>query len=81
VVGLPHPDFGEAVAAVVVPKRAAVLEETTLLNAVRPLIANYKVPKKIFVVQALPRNVMGKVQKNLLREQYADTFAAAKTPG
>jgi len=81
VVGLPHPDFGEAVAAVVVPRRGATLEEAALLHAVRPLIANYKVPKRIFVVEALPRNVMGKVQKNLLREQYADTFAAAKTPG
>jgi len=76
VVGLPHPDFGEAVAAVVVAKKGAVVQESSLMQQARPLIASYKMPKRIFVVDSLPRNLMGKVQKNLLREQYAKTFVA-----
>ncbi len=71
VIGVPHPDFGEAVTAVVVPKAQAQLTEAALLAEIRGRIANYKVPKRIYVVNALPRNVMGKVQKNLLREQYS----------
>ncbi len=76
VVGLPHPDFGEAVAAVVVAKKGFSLDEASVLQKIKGQIANYKVPKRLFVVATLPRNVMGKVQKNLLREQYANTFAA-----
>ena len=76
VIGLPHPDFGEAVAAVVVPRKGVSLAEASLLAQVKGQIANYKVPKRLFVVEQLPRNVMGKVQKNLLRDQYAKTFVA-----
>ena len=76
VIGLPHPDFGEAVAAVAVPRKGVMLSEATLLAQVKEQIANYKVPKRLFIVEQLPRNVMGKVQKNLLRDQYAKTFAA-----
>ncbi|MBM3394336.1 MAG: AMP-binding protein [Betaproteobacteria bacterium] len=70
VIGVPHPDFGEAVTAVVVAKNAAHLVETELIAHLKTQLANYKVPKRIHVVNELPRNAMGKVQKNLLRQQY-----------
>jgi malonyl-CoA/methylmalonyl-CoA synthetase len=76
VVGLPHPDFGEGVVAAVVPKPGAALDAGTIVAALKGRIANFKVPKQVFVVDALPRNQMGKVQKNLLREQHAGLFAA-----
>jgi len=70
VIGIPHPDFGEAVTAVVVLKAGARVDADALLAQIKPRIANYKVPKSIHIVQSLPRNAMGKVQKNLLREQF-----------
>jgi malonyl-CoA/methylmalonyl-CoA synthetase len=70
VIGVPHPDFGEAVTAVVVPKPGATLNPDDMVAMIKRQIANFKVPKKIHVVPALPRNAMGKVQKNLLREQF-----------
>ena len=70
VVGVPHPDFGEAVTAAVVPAGGAVLDEAQLIAALKSELANYKVPKRVYVVAELPRNAMGKVQKNLLRERY-----------
>ncbi|WP_019141674.1 malonate--CoA ligase [Noviherbaspirillum massiliense] len=76
VIGLPHPDFGEAVVAAVVVRLGAVLTEAALIAHAKASIANYKVPKRIFFVSELPRNTMGKVQKNLLREQFKDTFQA-----
>jgi malonyl-CoA/methylmalonyl-CoA synthetase len=74
VIGLPHPDFGEAVVAVVVPRPGARIDARELIDAMKALIANFKVPKRVFVVDALPRNAMGKVQKNVLRERYIGTF-------
>ena len=74
VVGVPHPDFGEAVVAVVVRKPGAPLNGETIVAALKNRIANFKVPKRAFVVDELPRNAMGKVQKNLLREQHAALF-------
>jgi malonyl-CoA/methylmalonyl-CoA synthetase len=71
VIGVAHPDFGEAVTAVVVARAGAVLEEKALLAVLKERIANFKVPKRIHVVSELPRNTMGKVQKNLLRERFA----------
>jgi malonyl-CoA/methylmalonyl-CoA synthetase len=75
VVGVPHGDFGEAVIAVVVPRAGASLDPAALTRALKAKIANFKVPKAVFVVPELPRNAMGKVQKNLLREQHASLFA------
>jgi malonyl-CoA/methylmalonyl-CoA synthetase len=74
VIGLPHPDFGEAVAAVIVARPNAVVDAAQVIAAMKDRIANYKVPKRVWVVNELPRNTMGKVQKNLLRERYADAF-------
>ncbi|HWQ38977.1 MAG TPA: malonyl-CoA synthase [Burkholderiales bacterium] len=71
VVGVPHPDFGEAVTAVVVAVPGAVLNENEIIAALKSQLANYKVPKRVFIVAELPRNAMGKVQKNLLRELFA----------
>ena len=74
VVGVPHADFGEAVVALVVPRPGAELDPAAQGGDERGRIANFKVPKQIFVVPELPRNTMGKVQKNLLREQHRDLF-------
>jgi len=71
VFGVPHPDFGEAVTAAVVRRSGAELVEQELLAALKRDLANYKVPKRVFVIDDLPRNAMGKVQKNVLRERYA----------
>ena len=73
VIGLPHPDFGEAVTAVVVPEPGARPEAEQLIASLKARIASFKVPKKIFFVDELPRNTMGKVQKNRLREQFGST--------
>ena len=74
IIGVPHADFGEAVVAVVVPKAGATLDATAMIDALKAQIANFKVPKRVFVVAELPRNAMGKVQKNLLREQHEGLF-------
>ena len=75
VVGVPHPDFGEAVVAVVVARAGAALVPGEIVAALKSAIANFKVPKHVRVVDALPRNTMGKVQKKLLREELAALFA------
>ncbi len=71
VIGVPHRDFGEAVTAVVVPKPGYELDEAALIALLKTKIANFKVPKRIYWVRELPRNSMGKVQKNLLRATYS----------
>ncbi len=71
VIGIPHPDFGEAVMAVVVAKAGAVQEEAVIAFC-RERLAAFKCPKQVVVVDTLPRNAMGKVQKNLLRQQYGE---------
>jgi len=76
VIGVPHKDFGEGVVAVVVAQKGGNLEEAALLDAMQDKIARFKQPKRYFIVDALPRNTMGKVQKNVLREKYADVFKA-----
>jgi malonyl-CoA/methylmalonyl-CoA synthetase len=76
VVGVMHPDFGEGVVAAVVPQAGASLEPDALVQALKGRIAGFKVPKRLFVLDELPRNAMGKVQKNLLRERWRDVFGA-----
>ena len=76
VIGVPHPDFGEGVVAVVVAQPGASLDGPAMIARLKASIANFKVPKHLFVVAELPRNAMGKVQKNLLREQHKGLFAA-----
>jgi malonyl-CoA/methylmalonyl-CoA synthetase len=76
VIGVPHGDFGEAVVAVVVARPGAALDGAALIAALKSRIANFKVPKRIFIVTELPRNAMGKVQKNLLRDEHKTLFAS-----
>jgi len=75
VVGVPHPDFGEVGVALVVPRPGAQPDPRAMLEELRTRLANYKLPKRCVVVPQLPRNAMGKVQKNLLREEYRQSFA------
>ncbi|MCZ8293098.1 MAG: malonyl-CoA synthase [Hylemonella sp.] len=74
-VGVPHPDFGEVGVAVVVRKAGAVVDGEQVIAVLKSKLANFKIPKKCYVVDDLPRNTMGKVQKNLLRDQYKQLFA------
>lgn len=74
VIGLPHPDFGEGVTAVVVRQHGAELEEEKVIKHLDGRLAKYKQPKRVFFVDELPRNTMGKVQKNELRKQFNDTY-------
>jgi len=75
-VGVPHPDFGEVGVAVVIAKSGAQLDGDTIIAKLKQQLANFKIPKKCFVVAELPRNTMGKVQKNLLREAHQSLFLA-----
>ena len=75
VVGVPHPDFGEVGVAVVIARPGTEPDPQALINALKARLANYKIPKRCFVVPELPRNTMGKVQKNLLRDQHKGLFA------
>ncbi|MGB3874967.1 MAG: malonyl-CoA synthase [Shinella zoogloeoides] len=74
VIGVPHPDFGEGVTAVVVRQKGSTLDEKTVLGGLQDRLARYKQPKRVLFVDDLPRNTMGKVQKNVLRQTYADLY-------
>ena len=74
VVGVPHPDFGEVGVAVVTLKPGASVKPESVLAELKAKLANFKIPKRCFVVPELPRNTMGKVQKNLLRDRYKTLF-------
>jgi malonyl-CoA/methylmalonyl-CoA synthetase len=76
VIGVPHPDFGEGVIAAVTARPGAKPDPAALIAAMKARIAAFKVPKQVFVMAELPRNAMGKVQKNRLREQYQGVFSA-----
>ncbi len=80
VIGVPHPDFGEGVMAVVVAAKDCDLQEKDVIEALKARLANYKLPKRVFIVDGLPRNTMGKVQKNLLRDAYGDLFRGKPKP-
>jgi malonyl-CoA/methylmalonyl-CoA synthetase len=75
VIGVPHADFGEGVVAAVVPKSTDALDEAAILAALKEKLAKFKLPKRIVFVDELPRNTMGKVQKNVLREQFGGLLA------
>src|SRR5580700_2464966 len=74
VIGVPHADFGEGVTAVLVCDKGAGIDEGSVLHALEGRLAKFKMPKRVFVVDELPRNAMGKVQKNILRETYKDIY-------
>jgi malonyl-CoA/methylmalonyl-CoA synthetase len=78
VVGAPHADFGEGVVAVVVAAKSAALDERQVIDALKQRLANYKLPKRVLFLDELPRNSMGKVQKNLLRDAYAGLFSKSE---
>jgi len=73
-VGVPHPDFGEVGVAVVTVKTGASVDGEAIVAELKAKLANFKIPKRCFIVPELPRNTMGKVQKALLREQHKDLF-------
>jgi malonyl-CoA/methylmalonyl-CoA synthetase len=75
VIGVPHADFGEGVTAVVVCDKNADLSEASVLKALDGRLAKFKMPKRVIVVDELPRNAMGKVQKNILRDTYSDIYS------
>ncbi len=75
VIGVPHADFGEGVTAVLVCNKGADVTEGAVLKALDGRLAKFKMPKRVFVVDELPRNTMGKVQKNVLRDTYKDIYA------
>ena len=79
VVGVPHPDLGEAALAVLVPEPGATPDLAAIEAAVAAALARYKHPRRYVLADALPRNTMGKVQKNVLRERHAGTFAGSGT--
>ncbi|KQU80171.1 malonyl-CoA synthase [Mesorhizobium sp. Root102] len=76
VIGVAHPDFGEGVTAVVVRAPSSQITGAEILGAIAERVAKYKHPKRVIFVDELPRNTMGKVQKNLLRDTYKDLYAS-----
>ena len=77
VIAVPHADFGEGVVAVVVPKDGAEIGEADVMAGLSGTLAKFKQPKKVIIVGALPRNTMGKVQKNVMRETYKDLLSSS----
>ena len=74
VIGVPHADLGEGLVAVICPLPGAVIDPDAVISQLKTQLAGFKVPRRIFTVDSLPRNAMGKVQKNVLRERYAQAF-------
>ncbi|SDD44617.1 malonate--CoA ligase [Ruegeria marina] len=74
VIGVPHPDFGETVLGILVPRPGQTPDTDAIMQTVGAALARFKHPRKLLVLDELPRNTMGKVQKNILREQYKDMF-------
>ena len=76
VIGVPHPDFGESVVAVVVKTNGANLSEDDVIKPLEEKLARFKLPRRVFFVSELPRNAMGKVQKNVLRDEHIGLFSS-----
>jgi acyl-CoA synthetase (AMP-forming)/AMP-acid ligase II len=76
-VGLPHERWTEAITAVVVAKPGASLDEAELIAAIKQQIAGFKAPKAVIVVDELPKTSTGKIQKNLVRKQFADHYESS----
>jgi malonyl-CoA/methylmalonyl-CoA synthetase len=76
VIGVPHPDFGESVVGLLVAEPGATLSTDSIMATLGDQLARFKQPKKLIVMSDFPRNTMGKLQKNILREQFAATFSA-----
>ena len=74
VIGVPHPDLGEAVVAVVTTGPGAALSEEAVRDAIAPSLARFKQPRRVLIVPSLPRNAMGKVEKARLRAEHAALF-------
>jgi malonyl-CoA/methylmalonyl-CoA synthetase len=70
IVGIPDDDFGEVVTAIVVRKDDSQLNENEIIELAKQKLASYKVPKAVFFVSTLPRNTMGKIQKNIIKQQF-----------
>jgi malonyl-CoA/methylmalonyl-CoA synthetase len=77
VIGVPHPDLGEGVTAVVVPDGSQAVTAADVRAALAGRLAGFKQPKQVFVIEALPRNAMGKVQKSVLRTRFAGAYAGS----
>jgi malonyl-CoA/methylmalonyl-CoA synthetase len=80
IIGVAHPDFGEGVTAIVTLKPGAALTESDVLSALSDRLAKYKQPKRVIFIDALPRNTMGKVQKNVLRDRFAGLYQSKGLP-
>ncbi len=78
VIGVPHPDFGEGVVAVIVPVSNSTLTTTDVREQLKGILAGFKQPQLVETIDELPRNAMGKIQKNLLRERFQDAFATTR---
>jgi malonyl-CoA/methylmalonyl-CoA synthetase len=76
VIGVPHADLGEGLVAVICVTPGSALDADSVIETLKASLAGFKVPRQIYSVDELPRNAMGKVQKNILRERYAETFCA-----
>ena len=79
VIGVPHDDFGETPLALIVPQEGKRPNLTQITENIEKEIARFKHPRQLIVIENLPRNTMGKVQKNVLREQYKNTFKTNDT--
>lgn len=77
VIGVPHPDFGETVLGIIVPEKGAAPDLDAMMAAVSQALARFKHPRKLILRDELPRNTMGKVQKNILRDEFGDMFTAS----
>lgn len=77
VFGVPHPDLGEGVTAAVVPQNGCTIEAEQIIAGMEGRLARYKQPRRIIILDSLPRNVMGKVQKNALRERFSDLYTGS----